>query len=128
MPDPEPETTSKPKSKPRPKATSNVEDSSPRSRGRRSTLVLLLLGLALVGALFAFVYPTRTYLHQRRELNAAERQLGVLQDTTKALKHDSEKLQSDAEVERRAREDYGLVRPGETPYVLVPSPPTTWVP
>src|SRR5262245_63927038 len=93
MPDPEPKTTSKPKSKPRPKAASNVEDSSPRLRGRRSTLVLLLLGLALVGALFAFVYPTRTYLHQRRELNAAERQLGVLQDTTKALKHDSEKLQ-----------------------------------
>ena len=100
----------------------------PRSRGRHSTLVLLLLGLALVAVLFAFVYPTRTYLHQHRELNAAERQLQVLHDTTKSLEHDSAKLQSDAEVERRAREDYGLVRPGETPYVLVPSPPTTWVP
>jgi len=111
----------KPKPKPKPKA-------APRSRGRHSTLVLLLLGLALVAVLFAFVYPTRTYLHQHRELNAAERQLQVLKDTTKGLQHDSEKLQSDAEVERRAREDYGLVRPGETPYVLVPSPPTTWVP
>jgi len=31
-------------------------------------------------------------------------------------------------VERRAREDYGLVRPGETPYVLVPAPPPTTAP
>ena len=101
---------------------------SPRSRGRRSTLALLLLGLAFVAVLFAFVYPTRTYLGQRRELNAAERRLEVLEENTKALDHDSARLQSDAEVERRAREDYGLVRPGETPYVLVPAPPTTWVP
>lgn len=99
-----------------------------RSRGRRSTLVLLLLGLALVAALFAFVYPTRTYLSQRRELNEAQRQLEVLKENTKALEHDSARLQSDAEVEQRAREDYGLVRPGETAYVLVPAPPTTWVP
>ena len=101
---------------------------SPRSRGRRSTLVLLLAGLAFVAALFAFVYPTRTYLHQRQELNTAERRLTILQQNTKALEHDSARLETDAEVERRAREDYGLVRPGETPYVLVPTPPTTWVP
>ena len=99
-----------------------------RSRGRRSTLVLLLLGLALVAVLFAFVYPTRTYINQRRELNSAERRLQVLEENTKALQHDNARLQSDAEIERRAREDYGLVRPGETPYVLVPAPPTTWVP
>ena len=121
MADAKPKPKAAPKAKPKPKA-------APRSRGRHSTLVLLLLGLALVAVLFAFVYPTRTYLHQHRELNAAERQLQVLKDTTEALQHDSAKLQSDAEVERRAREDYGLVRPGETPYVLVPSPPTTWVP
>src|SRR3954447_7259155 len=100
----------------------------PRSRGRRNTLVLLLLGLAFVAVLFAFVYPTQTYLHQRRDLNAAERRLQVLEHNTKALQDDSDRLEPDAEVERRAREDYGLVRPGETPYVLVPSPPTTWVP
>jgi cell division protein FtsB len=87
--------------------------------------VLLLVGLAFVAVLFAFVYPTRTYLHQRQQLNDAERRLEVLKQSTKALEHDSERLQTDAEVERRAREDYGLVRPGETPYVLVPAPTTT---
>jgi cell division protein FtsB len=117
--------------KPKPPATTNTKPkakSPSRSRGRRGTVALLLLGLALVAVLFAFVYPTRTYLHQRRELNAAERRLEVLKESTKALEHDSARLQSDAEVERRAREDYGLVRPGETPYVLVPSPPTTGLP
>jgi cell division protein FtsB len=90
--------------------------------------VLLLLGLAFVAVLFAFVYPTQTYLPQRKELNAAERRLQVLEQNTKSLQRDSDRLQSDPEVERRAREDYGLVRPGETPYVLVPSPPTTTLP
>jgi cell division protein FtsB len=84
--------------------------------------------LAFVAVLFAFVYPTQTYLHQRKELNAAERRLQVLEQNTKSLQRDSDRLQSDPEVERRAREDYGLVRPGETPYVLVPSPPTTTLP
>lgn len=84
-----------------------------------------MLGLAVVAALFAFVYPTRTFLDQRREIRAAERQLEVLERTTRALERDNERLGRDAEVERRAREDYGLVRPGETPYVLVPAPPTT---
>ena len=90
--------------------------------------MLLLLGLAFVAVLFAFVYPTQTYLHQRKELNAAERRLQVLEQNTKSLQRDSDRLQSDPEVERRAREDYGLVRPGETPYVLVPTPPTTALP
>jgi len=123
-----PEANGKPKPRPRANTTAKRPPRSPRSRGRRGTLALLLLGLAFVAVLFAFVYPTRTYLNQRQELNAAERRLEVLKQNTKALEHDSARLESDAEVERRAREDYGLVRPGETPYVLVPTPSTTVAP
>jgi len=116
----------KAKSAAKPKATAQAKARrTARSRGRRSTLVLLLVGLAFVAVLFAFVYPTRTYLRQRQDLNTAERRLQVLEQSTKALEHDSDRLETDAEVERRAREDYGLVRPGETPYVLVPTPATT---
>jgi cell division protein FtsB len=127
MPEPTAKATAKaaPTAKPTPKARPSR---GARSRGRRSTLALLLVGLAFVAVLFAFVYPTQTYLHQRKELNAAQRRLEVLEQNTKALQHDNDRLESDAEVERRAREDYGLVRPGETPYVLVPTPPTTIVP
>ena len=100
-----------------------------RFRRRRSVVVVLLLGLVLVVVLFAFVYPTRTFLQQRKEVSAAERRLEVLEENTEALRRDNRQLQSDAEVERRAREDYGMVRPGETPYVLVPAPPpTTFLP
>jgi cell division protein FtsB len=100
-----------------------------RNRRRRGVVVLLVFGLAVVVVLFAFVYPTRTFVQQRKEVSAAERRLQVLEQSTKALQRDNARLQSDAEVERRAREDFGMVRPGETPYVLVPAPPpTTWVP
>jgi len=100
-----------------------------RVRRRRGVVVLVLLGFAVVVVLFAFVYPTRTFLSQRKEVSAAERRLQVLEESSEALRRDNAQLETDAEVERRAREDFGMVRPGETPYVLVPAPPpTTWVP
>ena len=87
----------------------------------------LLLALLLLAFLFAFVYPTRTYLKQRDQIQASQERLGVLQRETAALERDTKRLGGDAEVERIAREQYGLVRPGETPYVLVPetTPETT---
>lgn len=94
---------------------------SPKVRRRRTVVAGLLFALVLLGFLFAFVYPTRTYLKQREQIQAAEERLGILQDQTAALRHDTERLEGDAEVERIAREQYGLVRPGETPYVLVPA-------
>ena len=94
---------------------------SPEVRRRRTVVGGLLLGLLLLGFLFAFVYPTRTYLKQREQIQVAQERLGVLQRETVALERDTKRLDGDAEVERIAREQYGLVRPGETPYVLVPA-------
>jgi cell division protein FtsB len=99
----------------------------PRAPRRRRVVVPILVGLLLVVVLFAFVYPTRTYMQQRQELDVAERRLEVLRSSSRTLARENARLESDAEVERRAREDYGLVRPGETPYVLVPAQ-STWVP
>jgi cell division protein FtsB len=84
-------------------------------------------GLALVGLLFAFVYPIRTYLAQRGQISAAQSHLAQLERATDQVDAQSRQLQGDAAVERIARQEYGLVRPGETPYVLVPeaSTPTT---
>jgi cell division protein FtsB len=95
-------------------------------RRRRALLVATLGGLVLVGLLFAFGYPTRTFLQQRTQIHATERHLADLRRATASLDRQSRQLQSDAAVERIAREQYGLVRPGETPYVLVPAvPPST---
>lgn len=97
------------------------EPSRPRGRGRA-----LVWGVLVVGGivfLLAFVYPTRTWIQQRRDLHAAEQRLEVLERGTRQLEARNDRLGSDAEVERRARDDYGMVRPGETPYVLVPAQP-----
>jgi cell division protein FtsB len=81
--------------------------------------------LVLVAFLFVFVFPTRTYLQQRGDKNAAEHHLQLLRQQTQRLKDRTEKLGSGAEIERMARERFGMIRPGETPYVIVPAAPTT---
>jgi cell division protein FtsL len=101
---------------------------SARVRRRRTLLTATLLGLALVGLLFVFVYPTRTYLQQRNQISAAEHHLAQLQRDTARLESQSRQLQTNAAVERIAREQYGLVRPGETPYVIVPTAPPVTTP
>jgi cell division protein FtsB len=93
---------------------------SSRVRRRRTVIITVMLGLAVVAGMFAFVYPTRTYLHQREQIQQAENRLDVIRRETADLERDTERLRGDAEVERIAREQYGLVRPGETPYVIVP--------
>ena len=47
-----------------------------------------------------FVYPTRTYLQQRDQMNAAEQRLRVLRQPDERLKQETKKLKGDAEVER----------------------------
>lgn len=101
---------------------------SPRVRRRRTVLTATLLGLALVGLLFVFVYPTRTYLQQHHQISAAQQHLAQLQRDTARLDQQSHLLQSDTAVERIARQQYGLVRPGETPYVIVPTAPPATTP
>ena len=62
------------------------------------------------------------YLAQRRTLTAAETRVNVLAQANSQLNQQISKLQTDAEVERLARERYGLIKPGESPYVILPSP------
>jgi cell division protein FtsB len=100
-----------------------------RVRRRRALLGGTLAALAVIAVLFVFVYPTETYLSQRGQIGAAQAHLAQLQRATAAIQRQSQALQGDTAVERIAREQYGLVRPGETPYVLVPAAaPTTTTP
>jgi cell division protein FtsB len=110
-----PGTTSKTKPKRKPKADT----------GRRKAMVRAALGsVVLIGLLFAFVYPTRTFLDQRADTSRARAQLELLQTENKRLAREAKKLQSDSEIERRGRA-YGLVKPGERPFVIIPEPTTT---
>ena len=101
---------------------------SPRMKKRRAVIVSVFGALAAVGLLFAFVYPTSTFLNQRSETSTARQRLARINAETQKLEQETKRLKGDAEVERIAREQYGFVRPGETPYVIVPATPTTTTP
>ena len=82
----------------------------------------LLVSIVLVGVLFTAVFPTRTYLAQRAAISRAETQLEVLGEQNEELVARAQELESDEEIERLAREQYNLVKPGEEAYAVLPPP------
>ena len=91
-----------------------------------------VLAVLACGVLFLGVFPTRTFLDQRRTEASAERRLAELDEQRLALRARAEALQGDEEIERLAREQYGLARPGEEIYRVLPPAgdplaiPDTW--
>lgn len=98
-------------------------DARQAHRRRRRIAWPLLASVTLVGLLFIGVYPTRTYLAQRASLNRAEHQLDVLHAENDRLDQRVKALNTDDEIERLAREQYNLVRPGEEAYAILPAAP-----
>jgi cell division protein FtsB len=101
-----------------------TERDEPRSRGRRvgRTLGLVGGGTGLVVALALGVFPTRSFLAQRGEVRQAEQRLSVLREQNQAMEDQLAKLSTPEEIERLAREQYNLVRPGEEAYSVLPAP------
>lgn len=94
-------------------------------KSRAATLRVVLASFALVAGMFVFVFPTRTWWSQRQQVNSARSQLELLHQQNDALTRQAKELRSDAEIKRRAREDFGYVMPGERSYTAIPAPPTT---
>jgi len=83
-----------------------------------------LLGIVtVIGAVVIGVYPTRTYFAQRSALQQAQHQLDVLSTENTKLEQQTADLNDDATIENLAREKFGLVRPGEEAFAILPSPP-----
>lgn len=78
-------------------------------------VVLLLVGLAIV---LAGVFPFRQLIAQERLVENTQAKLDVLVAENEALQADIDAVATPAELERIAREQYGMVRPGETGYVV----------
>jgi cell division protein FtsB len=95
------------------------------TRGARARLALV--ALALVAILFVFVFPTRSYLAQRRQVSAAHHDVDVLREQNDKLQALANLLQTPAVQEQMAREQFHYVRPGEQVYDIVPgeSPTST---
>jgi cell division protein FtsB len=81
--------------------------------------LLVVLGVAVA----ALVAPVRQLVTQERRVADTRRQISDFETSNGELSRRIRTLESDVEIERLAREDLGLVRPGEEPYVLVPGDP-----
>jgi len=88
--------------------------------GRPTTIALVALGF--VAILFLFVFPTRSYLAQRRDISSAQHDVTVLRQQNGKLGQEARRLQSPAEIERLAREQFHYVHPGEKAYTIIPAP------
>ncbi len=106
-------------------------DARPARPVRRSTrfaAVLTALAVLVVGVVLVGFYPTRTWLRQERAVHASERDLAVLREQNQALQDEATRLQDPAEIERLARAEYNLVRPGEEAYAIIPGGTSSTVP
>lgn len=78
--------------------------------------------LVLLGAVYLFVLPARTYLAQKHDITLQEQTISALRTENSKLTAQRSALQDDAVIERIARQQYGLVLPGQEEFMVVPSP------
>jgi hypothetical protein len=99
-----------------------------RAGARRARRTSLPPGLVrwsrplLLAALSVWVFPTRTWLDQRSALADTGVELQELEAQRAALEQRVTELDSDEQIERIARSEYGLVLPGEEAYAVLPAP------
>ena len=80
--------------------------------------VILLLVLCLAGAMA--IQPTRQLLEQRARVAGMSQDLRQLRASNKQLDKRIERLNDPDFLEQQAREQIGLVRPGEVTYRVMP--------
>ena len=77
-----------------------------------------ILVLGLVGAMG--IQPTRRLLEQRDRISSMAAELTQVQAGNERLEEQIARLNDPDYLEQRARAQIGLVRPGETTYVVMP--------
>jgi cell division protein FtsB len=83
---------------------------------------IAVASLALVAMMFLFVFPTRSYLAQKRQIGKAAHAVEVLEAQNQVLARQASRLQTRSEIERLAREQFNMVMPGEQAYNVVETP------
>jgi cell division protein FtsB len=78
------------------------------------------VGTLLVVLLLSALYPVRQYFSQKTELKNLAAEEVELAQRVEQLTELKSRLLTDDEVERIAREELGMVRPGEVAFAIVP--------
>ena len=95
----------------------------------RRAVRLLLVVVVAGGILFLFLLPGHTWLQQSHAMSAAQRRAHVLAQENAALSNRVSELRNTAYIEQVARQQYGLVMPGEKAFgILLPEATTTLPP
>jgi cell division protein FtsB len=81
-------------------------------------IVAVLLVLGLFGAMA--IEPTRQLIEQRERIAGMAQELGKVERSNRRLEARIRRLRDPDFIEQRAREQVGLVRPGEVTYVVMP--------
>ena len=92
-----------------------------RDRRGRVHAWLLVSVLALMGVLLLAGFPARAWVAQRHERERVAASVREMAAQNRRLEDRAGLLQTDAEIERLARKDYNLVRPGEEAFAILPS-------
>ena len=90
--------------------------SSVRLNARAVALLLIALAVVLLA-----IAPLRGYLDERGELSDLTKQATTLEQQNQAMQHRIDQLSDATFLERIARECMGMVKPGETAFVVVPA-------
>lgn len=99
---------------------------------RRGFIVVVTATVILVGVLFVAVLPASTYFSQKSSTATSEAELAKVQAERRRVNKEIARLRTPEEITKRAREDFGYVKPGEEPYAVLPAPtdpiglPDTW--
>ena len=78
-----------------------------------------ILALLLAGVLFSSIYPIRRYFAVRTSITALRHEEHSLDQRQQDLRQQESLLQTDAEVERIARAELNMVRPGEVAFAVI---------
>jgi cell division protein FtsB len=95
-------------------------DERPLERRRARALLLAAVLFATVVLLTAL--PWSTLLSQHTQLSSDTAEVNQLQVENRALAAQARQLSNSATQQALARQDYGLVKPGQTAYDILPAP------
>ena len=87
---------------------------------RTRILVAVVGSIVVIAFLAVAVFPTRLWMSQKSDLATAEHRVKVLRQTNAALQNRVDELGTDSAIERIAREQHNLVKPGEDAFAVLP--------
>lgn len=92
-----------------------------RDSGKRKLKIfpLIMFALLLIGS-YILISQYLEYRRVQDEIEKNQQKLIEQQELNEKLKEERSKAQSPEEIEKKAREDLGLVKPGEIPVRTIP--------